>query len=120
MPAPLADEVMELTKCSNEINIWSLFTRLILRLPPCAIFCVIDNLAFYHDTQEALFVLQGLCQLTREIAPHLVLKVLLTGPLPADAIGILSVEDILLLPADVEGDGQGFTLTQGSQLLNGR
>lgn len=78
---------------------------------------MIDSLAFYHDVHEAIVVVQGFYRLTREIAPHLVLKVLLTGPLPAEATGDLSVEEFLLLPYNVEGDGQGFAMAQGSRLL---
>ena len=112
------DEIGELFSLSSDAQLWTLLRILVHRLLHNTIFCVLDRLAFYHDSREALFLIQGLSQLIHELPPHVVVKVLLTGPLPCEVVDILSMEQLLYLPVTVDGDDQGFTMSRGYSLLN--
>ncbi|MCJ1399827.1 hypothetical protein MMC11_003030 [Xylographa trunciseda] len=87
-------------------QLWRLFAMLVRSLHDPAVFCVLDGLARYHNRAEALFVLQRLQMLVRECTGDVVLKVLLTDPVPVETMGSVPRGDVLMMPLDPEGDGQ--------------
>ena len=97
--------------------LWNVFAMLLAQLKDCAVFCIIDGLAYYHDRQEALFLIQGFQGLITDINPSITLRILLTGGLPHEAWPSLPAEQLLLLPAVVARTGNGFRLDQVQGLL---
>ncbi|MCJ1383111.1 hypothetical protein MMC17_006224 [Xylographa soralifera] len=89
-------------------NLWHLFAILIESLHDTVVFCVIDGFARYRSKPEAFFVLQGLQSLVAECTGNVILKVLLTDPVPLETMHYIPRHDTLMIPPNPEGHGHGL------------
>ena len=81
------------------------------------IFYMIDGLACCEPRDEALFLVREIHQLVCEAGPHASLKILFTGAIPIEVLGAIPGQHLLLVPVAVDGDGQGFSISQVNRLL---
>ena len=95
--------------------LWGLFKYLVTSLPFAIIFCVVDGISWYQDENEVLYSIQELRNLVKAPSGNVIVKVLLTGPAPRRAREIIHERnDQLLIPVDVDGDGDALTERQMS------
>ena len=81
-------------------HLWQLFATMMKSLRSTVVFCIIDGLAKYHSKPEAFFVLQGLQKLVEECTGDVVLKVLLTDPVPMETMDYIPQHDTLTIPSN--------------------